>query len=146
MVKQWTTIPGNITTDTNPNDQNPGNGITGKSDGWIDAKFDLSAYTGKNVQVKINYWTDVAAVYPGLYVDDIKVTADGKQVFFDDAEGKAKVKLDGFTKDTGVKKSEHYYLLEWRNHQGVDEGLAHIRRGDSLMSYDPGLVIWYADE
>ncbi|WP_410528342.1 immune inhibitor A domain-containing protein [Rossellomorea marisflavi] len=144
--KQWTTIPGNITTDADPNSQNPGNGITGKSDGWIDAKFDLSAYKGKNVKVKINYWTDVAAVFPGLYVDDIKVTADGKQVFFDDAEGKAKVKLEGFAKDTGVKKSEHYYLLEWRNHQGVDKGLAHIKRGDSLMSYDPGLVIWYADE
>jgi immune inhibitor A len=144
--KQWTTIPGNITTDADPNSQNPGNGITGKSDGWIDAKFDLSAYKGKKVQVKINYWTDVAAVFPGLYVDDIKVTADGKQVFFDDAEGKAKVKLDGFAQDTGVKKSEHYYLLEWRNHQGVDKGLAHIKRGDSLMSYDPGLVIWYADE
>ncbi|UKS67607.1 immune inhibitor A [Rossellomorea marisflavi] len=144
--KQWTTIPGNITTDADPNSQNPGNGITGKSDGWIDAKFDLSAYKGKKVQVKINYWTDVAAVYPGLYVDDIKVTADGKQVFFDDAEGKPKVKLDGFAQDTGVKKSEHYYLLEWRNHQGVDKGLAHIKRGDSLMSYDPGLVIWYADE
>nr|WP_141771891.1 immune inhibitor A domain-containing protein [Rossellomorea aquimaris] len=144
--ENWTSIPGNLTTDTDPHDQNPGYGITGKSDGWVDAVFDLSQYAGKNVQVKLNYWTDVAAVNPGLYADDIKVTADGSELFFDDAEGDAKVSLEGFTKDNGIKTSEHYYLLEWRNHQGVDEGLAHIRRGDSLMQYDPGLVIWYADE
>ncbi|MCC5801586.1 immune inhibitor A [Rossellomorea vietnamensis] len=144
--ENWTSIPGNLTTDSDPNDQSPGYGITGKSDGWVDASFDLSQYAGKNVQVKLNYWTDVAAVNPGLYVDDIKVLADGNEVFSDDAEGESTITLDGFTKDKGVKTSEHYYLLEWRNHQGVDEGLAHIRRGESLMSYDPGLVIWYADE
>ncbi|WP_254434225.1 immune inhibitor A domain-containing protein [Halobacillus sp. Marseille-Q1614] len=141
----WDVIPGNITTDTDPHEQNPGHGITGKSDGWVDAKFDLSDYAGKNIQVKINYWTDVAAVLPGLYADDIRVTADGEEVFFDDAEGEPKVELDGFKKDNGWKTSEHYYLLEWRNHEGVDEGLKHIRRGNSLMVYDPGLVIWYVD-
>ena len=36
--------------------------------------------------------------------------------------------------------------MEWRNHQGVDEGLAHIARGNSLMSYDGGLVVWYVDD
>ncbi|MFG6146927.1 immune inhibitor A domain-containing protein [Halobacillus sp. B23F22_1] len=144
---EWDAIPGNITTDTDPHDQNPGHGITGTSDGWVDAVFDLSDYAGKNIEVKINYWTDVAAINPGLYVDDIRVTAEGTDtdLLFDDAEGEPKVTLDGFTKDTGVKNSEHYYLLEWRNHQGVDKGLGNIRRGASLMSYDPGLVIWYAD-
>ena len=143
--ENWTAIQGNITTETNPYDNNPGHGITGVSNGWIDATFDLSAYAGKDVQVKMNYWTDGAAINPGFYVDDIRVTADGNELLFDDAEGEPKVELDGFTKDKGVKVSEHYYLLEWRNHQGVDEGLDHIRRGASLMSYDPGLVVWYVD-
>ncbi len=152
--QNWTTIPGNITTDTNPHDQNPGHGITGASNGWTDAIFDLSAYAGKNISVKINYWTDVAAINPGLYVDDIRVAAQQEgtlsdatevEILFDNAEGEAIVTLDGFTKNNGMKTSEHYYLLEWRNHQGVDAGLGHIRRGESLMSYDPGLVIWYAD-
>ncbi len=143
--ENWTSIPGNITTDSDPNESNPGHGITGKSDGWVDGKFDLSAYAGKDVQVKINYWTDGGAINPGFYVDDIQVNADGNELFFDDAEGEPKVELQGFTKENGVKVSEHYYLLEWRNHQGVDKGLDHIRRGDSLMSYDPGLVVWYAD-
>ncbi|XBD02136.1 immune inhibitor A domain-containing protein [Pseudalkalibacillus hwajinpoensis] len=143
--ENWTAIPGNITTEKDPHDNNPGYGITGKSDGWVDGTFDLSAYAGKDVQVKINYWTDGAAINSGFYVDDIRVTAGGDELLFDDAEGDPKVDLQGFTKDDGVKVSEHYYLLEWRNHQGVDKGLDHIRRGASLMSFDPGLVVWYAD-
>ncbi|ASN03916.1 immune inhibitor A domain-containing protein [Virgibacillus necropolis] len=143
---EWVSVEGNITTATNPHDQNPGFGITGKSDGWVDASFDLSAYAGQNIEVKLNYWTDVAATLPGLYADDITVTVDGDIVISDDAESESAFNLEGFTKDQGKFYSEHYYLLEWRTHNGVDKGLAHIRRGASLMSFDPGLVVWYVDD
>ncbi len=143
--EEWVAIPGNLTTDTDPHEQNPGHGITGESDGWVDGTFDLSAFAGKNIEVKLNYWTDVAAVHPGFYVDEVSVKVDGAQTLFDDAEGEPAFTLDGFKKDQGKFYSEHYYLLEWRNHEGVDEGLAHIRRGDSLMKYDGGLVVWYVD-
>ncbi|KGX93034.1 protease [Pontibacillus halophilus JSM 076056 = DSM 19796] len=143
--QSWTTVPGNITTTSNPNGSNPGDGITGNSNGWVDANFDLSQYRGKSIQVKINYSTDAAVSNPGLYVDNIVVSVDGSEVLTDGAEGESKVNLEGFTQQTGTKYTQHYYLLEWRNHEGVDEGLGHIRRGESLMSYDPGLVIWYAD-
>ncbi len=140
-------IPGNLTTTTDPHDQNPGNGITGSSNGkWVDAEFDLSAFVGEEVELSINYWTDVAAVLPGLYVDDVAVSVNGEQVVFDDAEGESSFESDGFSKSNGVVTSEHYYLLEWRSHNGVDEGLANIRRGASLMSYDQGLVVWYVDK
>jgi immune inhibitor A len=143
----WTSIKGNITTAENPNEQNPGNGITGTTDGkWVDAKFDLSAYKGKNIELKFNYWSDVAVAMPGFYVDDITVTVDGATVLTDDAEGTSKFTLDGFAKDLGKFNAKQYYLLEWRSHNGVDAGLANIRRGASLMSYDPGLVVWYVDE
>lgn len=141
------TVKGNLTTETDPHDQNPGHGITGSSNGqWVDAKFDLSAYAGQEVELAINYWTDVAAINPGLYVDDVTVTVDGNQVLFDDAEGTSSFELDGFEKSTGTVTSEHYYLLEWRSHNGVDEGLANIRRGASLMEYNSGLVVWYVDK
>jgi immune inhibitor A len=139
-------IQGNITTDTNPNEQNPGHGITGTSDGWVAATFDLSAYAGQEIELEFNYWTDPYVAQRGLYVDDIIVTADGDNILSDDAEGESLFTLDGFTKDTGKFYSKHYYLLEWRSHNGVDEGLKNIRRGASLMSYDPGLVVWYVDE
>ncbi|MBM6616566.1 immune inhibitor A domain-containing protein [Bacillus suaedaesalsae] len=141
------TVKGNLTTETDPHDQNPGHGITGSSNGqWVDASFDLSAYAGQEVELSINYWTDVAAINPGLYVDDVTVTVDGNQVLFDDAEGTSAFVLEGFEKSTGIVTSEHYYLLEWRSHNGVDEGLANIRRGASLMQYNKGLVVWYVDK
>ncbi|MGP4061086.1 immune inhibitor A domain-containing protein [Halobacillus sp. H74] len=139
------TVASDITTNTNPNGSNLGHGITGNSDGWIDASFDLSAYAGQEVEVAIEYVTDAAVSNPGLYADDLSIVVDGEEVLFDDAEGDAKFALDGFTKNDGIKRSDHYYLLEWRSHNGVDEGLANIRRGESLMTFDDGLVVWYVD-
>ncbi|EDL62806.1 immune inhibitor A domain-containing protein [Bacillus sp. SG-1] len=139
-------IPGAITTNTDPHGSNLGNGITGSSNGWKNVSFDLSAYKGQEVEVAIEYVTDAAVSNPGMYVDDLSVKVDGYQVLFDDAEGSAKFELDGFTKSDGIKRSEHYYLLEWRSHNGVDKGLANIRRGESLMVFDKGLVVWYVDK
>jgi immune inhibitor A len=149
QVKQgdtWVSIPGNLTTTSNPNGQNPGNGITGTSDGWVEANFDLSDYAGQKVTFKINYWTDVAVAQPGLYVDDVQVTVDGKTLLSDGAESTdSAFDVDGFTRNQGVNYTDHYYLLEWRNWAAADTALAHIARGESLMTYDPGLVIWYVD-
>lgn len=143
---EWVTVKGNLTTETDPHEQNPGHGITGSSNGeWVDGAFNLSAYAGKKIDLRFNYWTDVAATMPGFFVDDISVNVDGKQELFDDADGTSVFKEEGFTKNQGKFYSDHYYLLEWRNHQGVDKGLAHIARGKSLMSYDGGLLVWYVD-
>lgn len=140
------TISGNITTTTDPHEQNPGHGITGHSDGWIDAEFDLTPYVGQEITLELNYWTDVAAVEPGFYADDITVTVDGETVLFDDAEGDSLFTLSGFDKNTGKFFSAHYYLVEWRNHEGVDAGLGNIKRGNSIMKFDPGMLVWYADD
>ncbi|OAT84708.1 protease [Bacillus sp. MKU004] len=138
-------IASDITTETNPYDANLGNGITGSSNGWIDASFDLSAFAGQEVEVAIEYVTDGAVSNPGFYADDLSVVVDGNEVLFDDAEGESQFTLNGFKKNDGITRSDHYYLLEWRSHNGVDEGLANIRRGASLMTYDSGLVVWYVD-
>ncbi len=66
----FTTLPGNITTTSNPNGSNRGNGFTGNSGGWIQAKFGLAAYVGQKVFVRVSYYTDGAVLGTGLYVDD----------------------------------------------------------------------------
>ncbi|ARU59893.1 peptidase M6 [Tumebacillus avium] len=120
-------------------------GLTGNSNGWTKQSFDLSAYAGKQIQVAVRYITDWGTSEAGIYVDNVKVTADGAELLNDGAEGTSSFTLDGFTKSDGNIYSDHYYLLEWRNHAGVDMGLKNIRRGASLMSYDGGLVVWYVD-
>ncbi len=65
-------LEGNVTTNTNPNGNNRGNGITGSSGGWITAAFDLSGYVGEHVLFRISYETDQAVLEEGIYVDDIE--------------------------------------------------------------------------
>ncbi|MGP4081801.1 immune inhibitor A domain-containing protein [Pseudalkalibacillus sp. R45] len=121
-------------------------GYTGSSNGWLHESVDLSEYAGQKVLMQFRYMTDWGTNLDGLYVDNVKVTADGSEVLSDGAEAESAFDLHGFKKDTGTFTSSHYYLLEWRSHNGVDEGLAHIRRGNSLMKFDSGLVVWYVDD
>jgi immune inhibitor A len=122
-------------------------GFTGKSDGWQAQSFDLSSYAGKNIKLRIRYATDWGTSYVGFFADNMKVVADGQTLVNDGAENTdSTFGLNGFTKMDGNKLTDHYYLLEWRNHKGVDEGLKNIRRGQSLMSYDSGLLVWYVDD
>jgi immune inhibitor A len=120
-------------------------GFTGSSDGWVPQEFDLSAFAGQKVQLKFRYITDWGTSEDGFYVDNVKVTADDTTVLEDGAEGTSSFTQKGFEKSDGYRYGNHYYLLEWRNHDGVDMGLKNIRRGASLMSYDGGLVVWYVD-
>ncbi|WP_409296897.1 immune inhibitor A domain-containing protein [Peribacillus sp. SCS-26] len=120
-------------------------GFTGNSDGWKAQSFDLKEYAGKKIKLRFRYITDWGTSQQGFFADNITVTADGQELLKDDAEGASAFKLEGFEKSDGYKYSDHYYLLEWRNHKGVDEGLKNIRRGSSLVSYDSGLVVWYVD-
>lgn len=121
-------------------------GYTGSSNGWIHETIDLNEYAGQEIQLQFRSMTDWGANLDGIFVDNVSIKADGNEVLFDGAEGASAFTLDQFEKHTGWYTSPHYYLLEWRSHNGVDEGLANIRRGASLMSFDPGLLVWYVDE
>lgn len=122
-------------------------GLTGKSNGWEAQSFDLTAYAGQKVQLRLRYATDWGTSHIGFFADNVKVVADGQTIVEDGGEATtSSFTLNGFTKMDGNKLTDHYYLLEWRNHQGVDEGLANIARGESIMSYDGGLVVWYVDD
>lgn len=166
------TVKGNITTTTEDVDEyvkdeeerkerNPGHGITDTSGGkWIDAKFDLSKYAGKQIDLKFYFWSDGNTPEEGIYIDDILITATSPSaitspaaitILEDGADGKeeeSKFTLNGFTKSTGKIIADHYYLLEWRNIQEdkVDHGLKHPYYLWPGVSYDPGLLMWYINE
>ncbi|MGE5701773.1 MAG: immune inhibitor A domain-containing protein, partial [Clostridia bacterium] len=113
---------------------------------WVKEEIDLSEFAGKRIQIQFHYKTDTAVAMNGFYVDNIVVTADGKTVLEDDGEGDSAFELKGFvTFDGKPAMMKNYYLVEWRSHNGVDQGLAHYRRNDSIISYDPGMLIWYYD-
>lgn len=70
----WATIPGNITTNTDPNGNNIGNGITGTSTGWVQAKFSLAAFVNQDILIRFRYVSDGFVNNAGLWIDDISPT------------------------------------------------------------------------
>lgn len=71
----WNSIAGDITTTSNPNGTNLGNGFTGQSGGWKWAHFPLDAWAGQDILIRLHYVTDGAVVYSGFTVDDIEPVA-----------------------------------------------------------------------
>ncbi|UCH85435.1 MAG: immune inhibitor A, partial [Candidatus Latescibacterota bacterium] len=65
----WETVPGNRTTNSNPNGNNRGNGITGSSFGWVEAIFPLTQYLGMGLELRYNYVMDQSVLEEGMYVD-----------------------------------------------------------------------------
>ena len=71
----WETVPGNITTNTDPHGSNRGNGITGNSGGWIQGRFYLREIPGidddSEILLRFAYITDSYEVDEGIYIDDV---------------------------------------------------------------------------
>ena len=108
--------------------------------------FDLSAYEGQQVLLRFWYMTDWGSLVDSVYLDDIRITANGQNVFDDDAEqGNANWQLTGTWLHTvGTHYFTQNYYLQWRNVNGagtVDKGLS-----DPDWRYTPantGLLVWY---
>ncbi len=137
----WTHLPTNLSTSSDPNGQNFGNGITGSSGGaWVNLTADLSAYTG-DVLLGFRYWTDVAVVDPGFMIDEIAVTGSAT----DGAESNAGwifFPAGGFRVSTGTESAlrSHYYVGEFRQYRGYD---ATMRNAYNFgWTTDPAMFNW----
>jgi len=78
----WVTLPGNRTTNSNPNGNNLGNGITGFSGGWVSATFDLEqlmVHETGFVLLRFVYITDASVNNEGLYIDLVDPVAHAER-------------------------------------------------------------------
>jgi immune inhibitor A len=138
----------NLSTNTNPNGQNFGNGITGSSGGnWVSLTANLAAFSGQTVALGFRYWTDGAAVESGLQVDDI--TLDG-------AAHDTGWTLNGFRVTTGEETTPYFnaYVAEKRQYTSYDSSLQTAYNFGFLntkpdwvesFAYQDGLLISYWD-
>jgi len=144
-----------LTTNTNPNGSNLGNGITGTTNGaWRLASFNMNAYAGQTVLLRLRYKTDEFTNLKGVMADEITLGT-----FADGAEtGDNGWTLNGFKNTTGVENSNaaHYYIAEFRQYRTYDTGLqtgpyTFGRAGSGLPNwvdhypYQDGLLVWYWD-
>jgi immune inhibitor A len=154
LTVNGTPVATNRSTNTDPNGQNFGNGITGSSNGnWVDLTADLSAFAGQTVTLGFRYWTDGAVVGSGFGIDEIGITG----LPTDGAESDAGWTFAGFIQTTGSITQAYFnaYFAENRQYTGYDDGL---RTGPynfgflntkpnwvEHFSYPAGLVVWYYD-
>jgi immune inhibitor A len=129
-----------VTTNTNPNGNNLGNGITGTGEQTLN--FDLSSYAGQTVELGFRYKTDAAVTNFGWVIDDL--TLDGTLI--DDFETATEPgTFPGWTNtDPGwllvptSKSYTQYYLVEWRAKTHYDKML---KTAYVFNAYEPGKKI-----
>ena len=66
-------MPGQTTVGGESNGINFGPGYSGRSDGWIQERIDLTPYAGQQVQIRFEYVTDDGPLRPGFLLDDIEI-------------------------------------------------------------------------
>lgn len=140
-------------------------GLTGDSHGWAHQYVDLSAYAGQTVDVRLRLATDAAYQDRGWFSDDFALTSGGTTVWSDDVESGEngwETEVASFTTttgpgwriDTGTSVKAQYYLVEWRNLDGFDEGLKYAYNStysagawkvEKLAYNAPGALVWYRD-
>lgn len=127
-------------------------GFTGYNENWPDPEaqtFDLSAFAGKNVLLRLWYMTDWGTQYSGPFVDDIKVTAGAQTLLADDAETDSGLWTftAPFERSDGTLTFGQRFYLQWRN-VGEDGGYDSAL-GEKRWRYGPansGLTVWYENE
>ncbi|NTU72291.1 MAG: M6 family metalloprotease domain-containing protein [Coriobacteriia bacterium] len=138
----WQTIPSSIAADGT-------GGISGQSDGWVQASYDLSAYQGMTVTVRLRYLTDGGLARPGWAVDEMSLGA-----FSDDGTSDVGWTVDGWTTSTGYDtySAIHYYIAEWRQASGFDVSMNSwynypdpYSNKAQFFRASPGMLVWYRD-
>jgi len=150
LTVNGTPVATSLSTTTNPNGQNFGNGITGSSGGsWVTLTANLSAYAGQTVTLGFRYWTDGYVVGKGLSVDEIAIS--GQPI--DGAESDRGWGFTGFARTSGTLTRSFFnaYFAEFRQYRGYDDAL---RTGPYNFAtetwadhfpYQDGLLVWYYD-
>ncbi len=108
--------------------------------GWVDLTYDMTSYAGQTVTIKYYYYTDTNTGDYGFAFDDISWIVDGNTSLIDGAEAAGTVTLNGFQRITDIRDGKpQNYWIQLRSHNQVDDGLA-------TRGYDPGVVVWFADQ
>lgn len=135
---------------------------------WVRPAFALDDLAGRDAIVRLRYYTDMAAVLPGILIDRVRLTVGGAERIAEGFEGPLGPawRLDGFVPSPGrhVIPVPHYYLLEYRDPYAddaaarydralADAGLRFYRVPDDppgqlravRIRPRPGVLAWYVD-
>lgn len=98
--ERWQIITTPSGTGDDPSGNSHGWAYNGTTNGWMQESVDLSAYAGKQVQVRFEYVTDAAVNGEGMLIDDIRVDAVGYSSDYESDDGGWEA--DGFVRVQNV--------------------------------------------
>jgi len=116
-------------------------GLNGEGQGTL--RFDLAAYAGKQISLRLLYTSDVGVQWAGWFADDFKLADGATTLFTDDVENPP----NGWTTNHFVivpltRTYPVYYMAEWRNASGFDKGLAYPY---TTIYNNPATTEWQVD-
>ena len=116
-------------------------GLNGEGSGTL--SFDLSAYAGKPITLRLHHTSDVGVQWLGWWADNFSLVDGATTLFSDDVEGGS----DGWTTNHFVlvpltRTYPVYYMAEWRNASGFDKGLAYPY---TTIYNNPATTEWQVD-
>jgi immune inhibitor A len=135
-------------------DDGTGNlGLNGEGQGTL--RFDLAAYAGKAISLRLHYTSDVGVQWAGWWADNFALVDGANTLFSDDVENPP----NGWTTNHFVivpltRIYPMYYMAEWRNASGFDKGLAYpyqtVYNSDATNEWEvdrcsytvPGMLLW----
>jgi immune inhibitor A len=143
-------------------------GLTGSSDGWRHDYVDLTPFAGQDIKLRLRYATDAAFQERGWFADDFSLTDGASTVWSDDVESgdngwtahKGTFVLTsppagGWSIVDGSVQRSQFYLAEWRNFDGFDEGLKYTYdttysnfgpwKVEKVQYNAPGMLVWIRD-
>ncbi|MFH8370310.1 immune inhibitor A domain-containing protein [Streptomyces sp. NPDC018031] len=154
----WTPIDGTADGKPIPRDGGDKPALTGASGTYKKLSFPLDAYAGKKIDVRFRYQTDGGVSLKGFAADTITVTADGRELVSDNAEGDDNGwSVKGFSRigASFTKDYPQYYIAENRQYVSYDKTLKtgpynfgwSQTRPDWVehYPYQNGLLIWKWD-
>jgi immune inhibitor A len=131
-------------------DVNGSYGLTGEDTAPL--SFDLSAYAGQQIQLRLRYVSDIGVQWRGWWADDFALKDGAAILFTDDVEGATTWVTDTWTTVPLTRTYPMFYLVEWRNLSGFDQGLkypyATVYNDDTQWQVDrtpytvPGMLVW----
>ncbi len=122
----WTSLDGTINGAPIGVDTSGRPAIDGEQETWADLNVPLGAYDGQAIKLRLYYKTDGGLALPGLYADDIKVSAGAETLLEDGAEdGGTAWELDGFSivGATTTSLFDNYYVMGHRSYVSYDRYL-----------------------
>ena len=114
----WAPVDGTVNGQPFPKDTSKRPALSGEQAEWADLSVPLTAYLGRQIQVRLRYATDLGVTAGGFFGDNLTITVNGAAQSVDGAEGPLTWTSKGWTTvGSSITGSyDNFYIAGYRTH------------------------------